>query len=206
MMPLDPNDKTNGGSSVTTGFYVLDYSDFVDFSPDGTKMAVVNGPGREASRQKSLDVIDLTANYGGGQITRPGVAVASPSWSPDGSTIAYVQQPEGPYQDTVDDRRIWLIAADGTNARRLTKGETAEERPQWSADGRFILFVRREPRASVPNFDPSPGSGISLWRHEVATGNEELLLNDIEFQVSGTGTNIGYYGHYDWDRIFDWHQ
>jgi Tol biopolymer transport system component len=151
--------------------------------------------------------LDAANGYIGRDLTDDGVAATSPVLSPDSRTIAYVQQPEGAYQDTVQDRRIWLIEPDGSNARRLTKGGIAEERPLWSADGHFILYLRIDsPASPSATLESNPGGRVSLWRHEIATGREEMLLDRIEFYSNPVDTNIAYYGHYDWDRIFDWHQ
>jgi dipeptidyl aminopeptidase/acylaminoacyl peptidase len=68
------------------------------------------------------------------------VQVAHLTWSPDGTTIAYTGG------ETQPDRGIWLVEADGTNARQLT----ATAAPQashgigvvWSPRGDLIAFQR----------------------------------------------------------------
>ena len=59
-------------------------------------------------------------------------AYGDPAWSPDGRQIAFVlyAQP-GP--------RIYLMNADGTGARALSRGP-GDERPAWSPDGRRVAF------------------------------------------------------------------
>jgi TIR domain/WD40-like Beta Propeller Repeat len=59
-----------------------------------------------------------------------------PSWSPDGRTIAYTHSTG----DGISD--IWLIDADGRNARQLTHDPEREMDPTWSPDGTWIGFVR----------------------------------------------------------------
>lgn len=55
----------------------------------------------------------------------------SPTWSPDGSRLAFVHQED-----------IWVIDADGSDSRRLiANGES----PSWSRDGSLIAFTREVP-------------------------------------------------------------
>jgi Tol biopolymer transport system component len=62
--------------------------------------------------------------------------VNDPSWSPDGKTIAYTHMTGDGLSD------IWLIDADGGNARQLTDDPEREMDPTWSPDGTWIGFVR----------------------------------------------------------------
>jgi len=206
MMPLDSNTANNGGSSVTTAYDVLDYTDFTDISPDGTHLALVNGGRRDSTENKRLAVLDTTSGYAGKEVTGPDVAVSSPDWSPDGKTIAYVQQPASPdYIVSPRLRRIWLVDADGSNPRRLTKNIFPEERPQWSPDGRHIVYVRPGPGPEPPSPEFSGGLA-SIWLYELSTASERVLVDKIEFNAGGIDTNINYFGHLDWDSIFDWHR
>jgi TolB protein len=65
----------------------------------------------------------------------------TPAYSPDGQTIAFSRSTDAFNSD------IFLMKADGTNLRRLTKsqgtdGKFGEEgMPTWSPDGRTIVFV-----------------------------------------------------------------
>jgi len=60
------------------------------------------------------------------------------SWSPDGRTIVFARAVREGSDRTTD---IWLMDADGTNARRLT-GERAksESAPRFSPDGQSIVY------------------------------------------------------------------
>jgi TolB protein len=54
----------------------------------------------------------------------------APAWSPDGAQIAYGT-----------DRGLFLMNADGTGVRRLTRGRD-DYGPAWSPDGRCLVFSR----------------------------------------------------------------
>jgi len=57
-----------------------------------------------------------------------------PVWSPDGYHIAFVSEHTGS-----DD--IWVIGADGTGVRQLTKNDWEwEKHPSWSPDGSKIVY------------------------------------------------------------------
>ena len=56
-----------------------------------------------------------------------------PSWSPDGSRIAYVS-----FQDNFEE--IYVMNADGSGQTRLTNNTSIESSPFWSPDGARIAF------------------------------------------------------------------
>lgn len=62
-----------------------------------------------------------------------------PSWSPDGTQVAYARQV---FQDPHWESHIWVVNADGTGKRQLTRGDVRDEKPAWSPDGTRLLFSR----------------------------------------------------------------
>jgi TolB protein len=75
-------------------------------------------------------------------------------YSPDGTRIAFTAT-EGGNSD------VWVMAADGSNARRLTKEPALDLSPAWSPDGKRIAFV--SDRAGTPQIylmNAANGSGV----------------------------------------------
>src|SRR5258706_13002678 len=62
---------------------------------------------------------------------------------------------------------LWIANADGSDARAFTSGDKSNSTPQWSPDGRWILFTSR--RTEHPN----------LWRIR-ADGGEAEQLTDLK--------------------------
>ncbi len=63
----------------------------------------------------------------------------SPSWSPDGSKIAFVSSRNF-------DPHIFIMNADGTNVKRVTFQGNYNQTPKWSPKGDRILFTARDER------------------------------------------------------------
>ncbi len=72
-------------------------------------------------------------------LTPEGVEDLQPSWSPDGTRIAFVSE-------LGENPNIWLMDADGGNRKRLTEGTFNDVFPSWSPDGTSIVFVRASPQ------------------------------------------------------------
>jgi Tol biopolymer transport system component len=76
------------------------------------------------------------------------------SYSPDGSRIAFTGTGDRDAQECSSDEcampgEIYVMRADGTHARRLTRNRGNDAEPDWSADGRRIAFHsdRNQPAA-----------------------------------------------------------
>lgn len=112
------------------------------FSPDGRRVAFVS----QRDEPEGSDVFVATLKNGWLEDVRnltpatlgsAGLDV-TPSWSPDGSQIAFASNRDG------SDFKLWVMNADGGNPRPLTPaGAYADVFPTWSPDGKLIAFQRR---------------------------------------------------------------
>jgi hypothetical protein len=98
--------------------------------------AVAGGPGRIAFNRDDFEIYVMTAEATG--LTRLTNNVASdyaPSWSPDGSKIAFTTSRFGNLE-------IAVMNGDGSGVARLTNDTRVDEVPAWSPDGQRIAFTR----------------------------------------------------------------
>ena len=60
-----------------------------------------------------------------------------PTWSPDGERIAFNSDRDG----NLD---VYLMAADGSDVTRITKGNVENVFPEWSPDGKRLAYFRAD--------------------------------------------------------------
>lgn len=104
------------------------------FSPDGRRLAFSSsrdGGQYEVyvSRADGTSPVRLTHD--------PGYDSA-PSWSPDGTRIAFER---GSVLDADATKDIWTMTSTGARQRRLTTTAGVDEGPSFSPDGRWIAFT-----------------------------------------------------------------
>jgi dipeptidyl aminopeptidase/acylaminoacyl peptidase len=75
-------------------------------------------------------------------ITKGNTDDASPSWSPDGTLIAFISKRGHADPDRTSNEDLWVVEArEGAEPRQLTKTESGEGgRPAWSPDGSRIAL------------------------------------------------------------------
>ena len=104
------------------------------WSPDGTMIAFTGfDPDVPAPEGVVPDiwVVDADGNGLRNVTTLPGPHHAlSPSWSPDGSRLAYV----------TTEWDIWIVNADGTGNHRITNDVALQESVDWSPDGSLLVY------------------------------------------------------------------
>ena len=74
-----------------------------------------------------------------------------PRWSPDGRFVAFLSDRPRPgaKEDDEAKKQIWLIRPDGGEAVLLTSSPGSVQSFEWSADGRTIGFLAREPKSEA---------------------------------------------------------
>ncbi len=111
----------------------------VDISPDG-KRAVYSVRITDGKNNRYYHRL-FRLSTGGGRPTALTTGKANdsePRWNPRGSAIAFISDREKEVPD------IWVIAADGGEATRLTRlGGGPVTGLSWSPDGRALLFLHR---------------------------------------------------------------
>src|SRR5260221_649927 len=119
-------------------------------------------PPRETRRPSHLDVVPVDGTRGGDprQLTSGDLSQSSATWSPDGKTIAFVQDSTEPLEDPDQVHpEIYLLTVAGGAVRRLATGFTESSSPTWSPDGQTIAFVCSKGRGAENDVCVIPAAG-----------------------------------------------
>ena len=107
---------------------------------------------------------------------------SSPRWSPDGRQILFLSNrpAEGEKADEKKKKKsqVWVIPADGGEARQITTVEEGAQSPSWSPDGKSILFLSK------------------VFKGEKATDESDVkTIRRMKYKADGKGFSVGMYVH-----------
>jgi Tol biopolymer transport system component len=162
-----------------------------EIQPGGQKIAMMS----TRSGFEAIWICDADGANPFQLVSFSGAPGGAPSWSPDGTEIAYDSWEDGPHS-------IYVIPALGGQARKLTDDSAKDGVPAWSRDGKWIYFgsdregvERRMWKIPAEGGEPTPvtqdeafrpiesydGKFLYFWRNgiwriPVEGGKEEFLL------------------------------
>lgn len=130
-------------------------------SPDGRKLAGTDRLGGGSN----IWILDLARGVRTRLTFDPSTNLR-PIWSPDGSRIVFSSNRKGSFH-------IYQKASNGAGAEELLLDSGADEQAEsWSPDGKYLAFLRREPR--------QPGAA-GIWVLPVAARKAPFPLIEGEF-------------------------
>ena len=139
---------------LNTGFAIQCNNDH-GISPDGKQLAISD---QTMADGKSLIYI---LPIDGGEprlITKLGPSYWH-GWSPDGKTLAYCAERNGPYN-------VYSISAEGGEEKRLTASPGLDDGPDYSPDGQYIYFN-------------SNRTGLmQIWKMKTDGGSQQQVTSD----------------------------
>ncbi len=154
------------------------------WSPHGTRIvyAYTAAPrfapaGCEGTALCPSDIYVINVDGSGKQqLTNDTADDSQPSWSPDGTEIAFVSGRNDAHGD------IYVMNADGAGVTDLTPGSHWDSHPGWSPDGTKIAFVRGAFQEAFGLYVMNPdGAGVQMLADQVG-----------EFAWSPDGTMIAF--------------
>jgi Tol biopolymer transport system component len=204
-LPVESIDLTSSQNFHQTLVKSLVNTNWLSWSPDGTKFVAVEGTGRQLTANKSLTICDITKNSCQ-TVAQPANTVSlDPAWSSDGTQIAFVSassvsgfSDETAYINWLKTNTLWLVNADGSNARQID-GLAAFgglENPLWSADGKKLLLA-----------DTSGNGKSGLWLADLTeqNGKVQAAVHPVVSPVGNPSQTGNIYFSYQ-DLLVGWYR
>jgi len=114
-------------------------------SPNGAQVLYVRSTPDLATNSYRTEIWTVPANGGAPRQLTVGKHDDSPRWSSDAQQIGFISDRDGK-------RQVWVINAEGREAKQLTHSKTGVTSFDWSPDGRTIAFLA--PDAEQVSKDP----------------------------------------------------
>jgi dipeptidyl aminopeptidase/acylaminoacyl peptidase len=160
------------------------------FSPDGKSVAFVSNRTADPDKNENTDIYIIEARAGATmrQLTDWKGSDGSPSWSPDGTTIAYTRSVSDEDYHMYDEPILCVVAANGGVPRMLSRSlDRPVMNPKWSRDGQTIMALVADDRQQyVASFAASDG-----YMTKVADGQRVFAALETTAGLQGTTAGAG---------------
>ena len=157
--------------------YVYEY----DWSPDGKAFAATAAHGAGDANWYVAELYAIAADSGRTKsLYKPPaeIQIATPRWSPDGRTVAFIGGLMSDEGNTGGD--IFVIPVTGGEAHNLTPNQKASvSRLDWLPSGKILFAEQIDGRSGLATLDPPTGKIETLW-----TGSESNSTGGWSFGIS----------------------
>lgn len=162
----------------------LTYGLFPDWHPSANEI-VFQRPRERGSRLFSvwkISYIDGEATQPTEIASSPVAAVINPTWSDDGSHVAFAVVPNPPARSVRPTQGdIWIARADGTSRTNLTRGRDVNLMPAWAPDGSVYYISNRSGHDSLWSIRPAQAiQAAAVTPMNDTTVRQESSLNATE--------------------------
>jgi len=195
-----------------------------EISPDGKRVVyeVSRTNWEDNAFERDLWIVE-TATGEGHQLTASKKSSTNAAWSPDGKSIAFLSERPGQISGTPEGKKqIYVIAADGGEARQLTKVETGVNILAWSPDSKRLAFSAEDPepkamkdrKEKYGDYDVvhADYNMVHLWTLDIPTSETGAISEPMRLTKGGTfsvgeftwspdGTRIAFSAQRDPDLI-----
>jgi Tol biopolymer transport system component len=174
------------------------------YSPDGNRIAFARDDTSGSDASSVIGIRDLAAGtvsfIESTRVPRGQAHLHQPSWSPDGTQLAYHLDTQDPADDHPSKIRIEIVNVDGTGLRELPApaGEAEAGDPDWSPDGSLIVF------STMPNREgEGTGGSTGIFTiHPDGTGLTEVCDSCLDGGIAPSwtpdGEHILFWGFRTW--------
>src|SRR6184192_608598 len=128
--------------------YAIQLVEDPQITPDGERIAYVRAEIDRNTYEYHRSIWVTSASGTPGRRFSAGDNDTTPRWSPDGQSLAFLRGAAGEVKPKNEDERgrgvgkpqLWVLPADGGEARQLTWARYGVGDPEWSPDGAFIVY------------------------------------------------------------------
>ena len=173
-------------------------------SPDGSRIVFVRSELDWKENERKTHLVRISLADGESIDFTRGPSDRAPAWSPDGRYVAFVRK-SGEKRKAKN--QIWVIAADGGEAFRVTELSEGVLRFVWSPDSEHIVLVAKDPMDEAAKkrledgddaiyvFEGPNGQGRDRWsnlwivsiadREPRQITHEKMLVSDLNVSPDG---------------------